>query len=97
RDFRHIDPSRARIILIEASPVILSHLPAELAASGQRQLERMGVEIRTNTRVTAIANRSVETSTGQICAANVIWAAGVGANPLTTKLGVPLDRAGRIQ
>jgi NADH dehydrogenase len=97
RDFRHIDPSRARIILIEASPVILSHLPAELAASGQRQLEQMGVEIRTNTRVTAITHGCVETSTGRICAANIIWAAGVGATPLTKKLGVPLDRAGRIK
>ncbi len=97
RDFRHIDPSRARIILIEASPVILSHLPYELAASGQRQLERMGVEIRTNTRVTAITKGSVETTTGTIPTANIIWAAGVGATPLTKKLNVPLDRAGRIK
>jgi NADH:ubiquinone reductase (H+-translocating) len=97
RDFRRIDPSRARIVLIEASPVILSHLSPELAASGQRQLERMGVEIRTNTRVTAISEGCVETSTGRICAENIIWAAGVGASPLTKKLGVPLDRAGRIK
>jgi NADH:ubiquinone reductase (H+-translocating) len=97
RDFRHIDPSRARIVLIEASPVILSHLTPELAASGQRQLERMGVEIRTNTRVTAITQGCVETSTGRICAENIIWAAGVGASPLTKNLGVPIDRAGRIK
>jgi NADH dehydrogenase len=83
--------------LIEASPVILSHLPHELAASGQRQLERKGVEIRTNTRVTAISQGCVETTTGRICAENIIWAAGVGASPLTKKLGVPLDRAGRIK
>ena len=97
RDFRHIDPSRARIVLIEASSVILSHLPAELAASGQRQLERMGVEIRTNTRVTSITPGLVETTTGPIPAGNIIWAAGVGATPLTKALGVPLDRAGRIK
>jgi NADH dehydrogenase len=97
RDFRHIDPSRARIVVIEASPTILSHLPRELALSGQRQLERMGVEIRTNTRVTAITEGCVETSGGRICAANIIWGAGVGATPLTKNLGVPIDRAGRIK
>jgi len=97
RDFRNIDPSRARIVLIEASPVILSHLPADLAASGQRQLERMGVEIRTQTRVTAISRGRVETTSGTIEAENIIWAAGVGAAPLTQKLGVPLDRAGRVK
>jgi NADH dehydrogenase len=97
RDFRHIDPSRTRIVVIEASPTILSHLPPHLAASGQRQLERMGVEIRTNTRVTDITQGCVHTSTGDIYAANIIWGAGVGATPLTQKLGVPIDRAGRIK
>ena len=97
RDFRHIDPSRARVILIEASSVVLSHLPLELAQSGQRQLEALGVEVRTNTRVTAIREGCVETSTGIICAENIIWAAGVGASPLTRKLGVELDKAGRIK
>src|SRR5687767_10197578 len=97
RDFRNIDPGRARVILIEASPVILSHLTPELAASGQHQLERMGVEIRTNTRVTSITPGCVETTSGRISAANIIWAAGVGASPLTRRLGVPLNRAGRIK
>ena len=97
RDFRHIDPSRARIVIIEASPMILSHLPPELAMSGQRQLESMGVEIRTNTRVTAITEGCVETSTGRICAANIVWGAGVAATPITKKLGVPIDKAGRIK
>jgi NADH dehydrogenase len=97
RDFRRIDPSKARIILIEASAVILSHLPQRLAESAQRQLESMGVEIRTNTRVTAINQGCVETSTGKICAENIIWAAGVGAVPITRTLGVELDRAGRIK
>jgi NADH:ubiquinone reductase (H+-translocating) len=97
RDFRRIDPRKARIVLIEASPVILSHLPFELACSGQRQLENLGVEIHLNTRVTAIREGCVETSGGPICAENVIWAAGVGATPLTKKLGVELDRAGRVK
>jgi NADH:ubiquinone reductase (H+-translocating) len=97
RDFRRIDASRARVILIEASPVVLSHLPPELAASGQRQLEALGVEVRTNTRVLAIREGCVETTGGTICAENIIWAAGVGASPLTKKLGVELDRAGRVK
>lgn len=97
RDFRRIDPRKARVVLIEASPVILSHLPFELACSGQRQLERLGVEIKTNTRVTSISEGCVETTGGRICAENVIWAAGVGASPLTKKLGVELDRAGRVK
>lgn len=97
RDFRHIDPSRARVVLIEASAVVLSHLPFELAAAGQLQLEALGVEVRTNTRVTAIREGCVETTSGVIRAENVIWAAGVGASPVTRKLGVELDRAGRVK
>ncbi len=97
RDFRRIDASKARVILIEASPVVLSHLPTELAANGQRQLEALGVEVRTNTRVTALREGCVETTTGTIYAENVLWAAGVGASPLTKRLGVELDRAGRVK
>ncbi len=97
RDFKNIDSRRARIIVIEASSVVLSHLPPELALSGQRQLEKLGVEVRTNTRVTDIKAGCVETTSGTIYAANIIWAAGVGATPLTEKLGVPVDRAGRVK
>jgi NADH dehydrogenase len=97
RDFKRVDPSKARIVLIEASPVVLSHLPRRLADSAQRQLESMGVEIRSNTRVTAITEGCVETTTGTICAQNIIWAAGVGAVPITKTLGVELDRAGRVK
>jgi NADH:ubiquinone reductase (H+-translocating) len=96
-EFRHIDPSKARVILIEGSTVILNHLPPELAASAQRQLESLGVEVRTSTRVTNMSKGRVETTGGVIDAANIVWAAGVGANSLTKKLGVEVDRAGRIK
>lgn len=96
-EFRHIDPSKTRVILIEGSNVILNHLPPELAASAQRQLESLGVEIRTSTRVTNMSKGRVETTGGVIEAANVVWAAGVGANSLTRRLGVEVDRAGRIK
>jgi NADH dehydrogenase len=96
-DFKRIDPSKARVIMIEGSTVILNHLPHDLAASAQRQLESLGVEVRTSTRVTALTKGHVDTTSGPIDAGNIIWAAGVGANSLTKKLGVEIDRAGRIK
>jgi NADH dehydrogenase len=96
-DFRRIDPGEAHVILIESSTVILNHLPAELAASAQAQLQSLGVEVRTSTRVTSIRKGLVETTSGNIPTANIVWAAGVGASPLTKKLGVELDRAGRVK
>src|SRR5438034_3734676 len=98
RDFRRIDPTQARIVLIEAAPRILAHLPPELSARAQRQLESMGVEVRTDTRVTNITQGRVELEQGKVIEAeNIIWAAGVAASPLTRKLGVELDRAGRVK
>jgi NADH:ubiquinone reductase (H+-translocating) len=98
RDFRRIDPSKARIILIEASPVVLSHLPPDLAESATRQLRKLGVQVRTSTRVKEIRRGEVELETGEILRAeNILWAAGVSASPLTRKLGVELDRAGRVK
>lgn len=97
RDFRHIDPAQARIILIEAGPAILAHLPPDLSASARGQLEALGVEIRVSTRVKTIARGRVETDGGVIEAENIIWAAGVAATSLTKKLGIELDRAGRVK
>lgn len=98
RDFRRIDPSKARIILIEGSPVILSHLPPDLSASAQRQLQTLGVQIRNNIHVKDIRAGEVELANGEVIrAGNIIWAAGVAATPLTKKLGVELDRAGRVK
>ena len=97
-DFRRIDPAQARIILIEAGPRILAHLPPELSARAQRQLESMGVEVRTGTKVKEITKGRVELEHGQVLEAeNIIWAAGVSASPLTQKLGVELDRARRVK
>jgi NADH dehydrogenase len=97
-DFRRIDPTQARIILIEGSPRILSHLPPDLSASAQRQLEALGVQVRTATSVKKIHEGEVELASGEIIhAGNILWAAGVSATPLTKKLGVELDRAGRVK
>jgi NADH dehydrogenase len=98
RDFRRIDPTQARIILIEASPAILNHLPPDLIASARRQLEHLGVQVRTATRVKNIRRAEVELESGEsLHAETILWAAGVSATPLTAKLGVELDRAGRIK
>ena len=97
-DFRRIDPTQARIVLIEAGPRVLAHLPPKLSASAQRQLEKLGVEVRTGTKVKNITQGRVELENGQVIEAeNIIWGAGVSATPLTKKLGVELDRAGRVK
>src|SRR5258706_704489 len=98
RDFRRIDPTHARIILIEASPAILNYLPTDLIASARAQLEHLGVQVRTATRLKDIRQGEVELESGEILhAETILWAAGVSATPLTAKLGVELDRAGRIK
>ena len=98
RDFRRIDPTQARIILIEASPGLLANFPPDLSASARRQLEALGVQVRTGTSVKDIREGEVELAGGEIIpAANIVWAAGVSASPLTKKLGVDLDRAGRVK
>jgi NADH dehydrogenase len=97
-DFDHIDPAKARVILIEGADRILLQFPPELAAKGQRQLQSLGVEVRTATKVQELRENEVVLVDGsRLRAGNIIWAAGVGANPLTKKLGVELDRAGRIK
>ena len=98
RDFRRIDPTQARIILIEGSPFILSTFPPELSQSARRQLEALGVQVRTSTLVKNIRRGEVELEGGEVIhAENILWAAGVSATPLTKKLGVELDKAGRVK
>jgi len=98
RDFDHIDPAEAKVILIEGSPVILSHMPPDLSESALQQLQRLGVEVRTSCRVKSIAKGRVDFEGGSaIAAENILWAAGVSATPLTRKLGVELDKAGRVK
>jgi NADH dehydrogenase len=98
RDFRNIDPRQAKIILVEGAARILSHLPEDLSQSAERQLKRLGVQIRTGIQVKDIRRGEVELANGEILRGeNILWAAGVSATPLTQKLGVELDRAGRVK
>jgi NADH dehydrogenase len=96
RDFRRFDPRTTRVILIESSPRVLSTFPEELSAKAHRELERLGIEVRTNVRATDLGPDFVEVGDDVIQTRTVLWAAGVKASPLTAHLGVPLDRAGRI-
>ncbi len=98
RDFRHIDPGTAQIILIEASPHVLSHMDEDLQLSAEAQLQKLGVQIRTNVKVLSITRGRVELTTGEVISAgNILWAAGVAAVPLSKTLGVETDRAGRVK
>ncbi|HEY7501855.1 MAG TPA: NAD(P)/FAD-dependent oxidoreductase [Vicinamibacterales bacterium] len=96
RDFRHFDPSSARVILIEAGPTVLAAFPEPLQQSARADLERLGVDVRTGAAVTNVARGRVEVGSEMIEAETVLWAAGVAASPLGATLGVPLDRAGRV-
>jgi NADH:quinone reductase (non-electrogenic) len=98
RDFDRIDPTRARVILIEGADRLLLQFPPDLSASALRQLQKLGVEVRTSAKVQDIRpNEVVLTDGSTIRAGNILWGAGVGASPLTKNLGVEIDRAGRIK
>lgn len=98
RDFRRIDPRQARILLIEAGPRLLPQFSPRLSAKAAAQLARLGVDVRTNARVESIGDGFLQLAdAARIQSPNIIWAAGVAANPLTRTLGVELDRAGRVR
>jgi NADH dehydrogenase len=97
RDFRHIDPKRARIHLIESGPRLLSMFSEELADYTVAQLARMGVTVHFNSRVEEVGPNHVVAGSARIEAATIIWAAGVAASEVTASLDVPRDRAGRLE
>jgi len=96
RDFRLIDPTKARIVLLEGGPRVLAAFPDPLPARAAAALARIGVEVRTGATVTRVTPDAVWLGGEQIRARTVLWAAGVAAAPLTRTLGVPLDHAGRV-
>ena len=111
-EFRHIDPASAQVLLVEGGPRVLQAMPESLSQKALEQLEKLGVEVRLNARVTAIDPTGLEVQTGggadgapaasyRIDSSCVVWAAGVAASPLGRMLGaatgVECDRAGRIK
>jgi NADH:ubiquinone reductase (H+-translocating) len=96
-EFRFIDPTSARILLLEGGPRVLPAYPEDLSRSAEEQLRRLGVEVRTNTMVTAVEAGAVRIGETRMVAPVILWCAGVAASPLGKKLGVPVDRAGRVE
>jgi NADH dehydrogenase len=97
RDFRSIDPTQVRVLLVEGLDRVLPGYPETLSASAEKQLGSLGVEVLTSKRVTDIDPRGVRVEGGRVGARTVLWAAGVQASPLAASLGAPLDRAGRVK
>ena len=95
-DFRRIDPRTAQIILIEAGPRVLPALSNDLSNYALQSLTKMGVDVRTDTRVTGCDDRGVDLAIGRIDAGTIIWAAGVVASPAAHWLNAEQDRAGRV-
>lgn len=96
RDYQRVDTRTTRVILFEGLDRVLPPFPADLSARAKADLERMGVEIRLNAKVTGITAEGIHIGDEFIPVRNVFWAAGVKASPIGTSLGVPLDRAGRV-
>src|SRR5580698_1970755 len=93
-DFRHIDPARARVILIEGSPRILAAYPEDLSKKAAQQLAGLGVEVHAGLSVTDVQPGYVVVGGKRIDAVVTLWAAGVQASPLGKMLGVPTDKRG---
>jgi NADH dehydrogenase len=95
-EFRSIDTSHARIVLVEAGPTILATFPERLREAARESLRRLGVEVREGTAVSHVDARGVRIADERLDAGTILWAAGVAAGTLVRTLGAPLDRAGRV-
>ena len=95
-DFRHIDPTSARILLFEAGARILPTYPEDLSIKAQQHLEKLGVEVHTNARVTSVDSEGIVVGGERIPAGTVLWGAGVVASPVGRWLRVETDRSGKV-
>jgi NADH dehydrogenase len=95
-DFRHIDPSKARVLLLDNGPRVLAAYPEDLSAKAERTLFDLGVEVHTKSNVTNVGPGRVEANNQRIDAAVILWAAGVQASPLGKMLGAPTDKRGCV-
>jgi NADH:quinone reductase (non-electrogenic) len=96
-EFRRVDPAEARVVLLEGLDRVLPPYPPDLSEKARAQLQRLGVEVRTRSLVTAIDGEGVSLGAERLRARTVLWAAGVAASPLGRSLGTPVDRAGRVK
>ena len=100
RDFRHIDPRMAKVLLLDAGRRLLAAYPEDLSANAKKELEALGVEVHLQCGVTGVGPGWVDTGgpnpLGRVESAVTLWAAGVQASPLGKLLGAPLDRRGCV-
>jgi NADH dehydrogenase len=96
RDFRHIDPTRARVILLEGGERLLSSFHPSLSDAAERQLRQLGVQVRLRTMVERIDDTGVDTGEERIGTRTVVWAAGVAASPLGAATGARLGPRGTV-
>ncbi len=97
KDFRRIDPAKARIVLVQAGPRLLPAFAQDLSENSRRALERLGVEVRVNSRVESIDDEGAMVNGERIASRTVLWAAGVVASPAAKWLGADADAAGRVK
>jgi NADH:ubiquinone reductase (H+-translocating) len=97
KDFRRIDPTRAKVHLVEAGPRVLAGFPERLSEKARVALVRLGVNVRTGVRVTSVTEQGVQAGDEWIAARTVLWAAGVECSPAGKWLGVATDNAGRVR
>jgi NADH dehydrogenase len=96
KDFRHIDPSSARVLIVEGSPNILGMYPPDLQEKAREQLEHLGVGLKLHAKVTDVQPGYVMVGDERIDSICTLWAAGVEASPLGKSLGVPTDKKGCV-
>ena len=95
-DFRHIDPRKSRVLLLDGGERVLATYPPELSAKAAEALAKRGVEIHTKSHVTNLGAGWVEANGQRTEAAVILWAAGVQASPLGKLLGAPVDKRGCV-
>ncbi|HEX7516105.1 MAG TPA: NAD(P)/FAD-dependent oxidoreductase [Chthoniobacterales bacterium] len=96
KDFRHIDPASARVVLVEGDQRVLSSFPEDLSASAMKQLKQLGVEVRTGIHAKNLTDAGLEVGEEFIPSRVKIWAAGNAASFVGKTMGVPVDKAGRV-
>ena len=97
KEFRNINPGDAHVILMEGGPRVLPLYPPKLSESAKKQLEKRGVQVRTNSLVTKVEKGAVYIGNEKIETESIFWAAGVAASPLGKVFGIPTDRSGRVK
>jgi NADH dehydrogenase len=95
-EFRRYDPTKLRVILVQSGARVLPQFPRGLSTKALERLQRLGVEVRLNSRVTKVDDDGITIGEERIASKNVIWTAGVAPTPIIRSLGLPVDRSGRV-